>query len=123
MVTVVAGVRMSPGEARVAEFLRDRRWHSTREIQRACEVTVNSRVSDLRKRGFVIKKKGPIPGEVGAMAYAYRLIRVPDVASGGVPAAVASEPRRRRRGQGKGRVMAPAGGFVQPSLFDSGLAA
>lgn len=63
---------ISSGTARVLELLRDRRWHSSAEIEQACRVTCHSRLSDLRREGHVIQKRRN-PGCTGREMFSWRL--------------------------------------------------
>lgn len=62
------------GNQRLLEFLRDGRWYTTGELARACEVTVHSRVSDLRRLGHVIEKRTN-HGQTGYQKFSYRLVQ------------------------------------------------
>lgn len=62
------------GNLRVLELLRDGRWHTAAEIERLCEVTCHSRISDLRNRhGHVIERRRN-PGGTGRATFMYRLV-------------------------------------------------
>lgn len=63
---------ISTGTARVLELLRDRRWHSSAEIEQACRVTCHSRLADLRREGHVIQKRRN-PGCTGREMFSWRL--------------------------------------------------
>ncbi len=63
--------------ARVIQFLSDGYWHTVPHIQQACgTMRLNSRISELRKRGYVIECER-VAGEVGAAAYRYRMLGRP----------------------------------------------
>lgn len=75
----------------LADVLADGEWHSLGEIlersvrDRGCGLTVHSRVSDLRKRGFVIENRTAANGS-GRRDSSYRLISSGVPAGGGIVA-------------------------------------
>src|SRR5688572_12152151 len=63
--------------ALILEVLKDGAPHSVPEIhQRAGTSRLNSRISDLRKKGYAIQC-WRVPGKTGAAAYMYQLIDEP----------------------------------------------
>jgi hypothetical protein len=62
----------------VLDVLGDRRWHTSSEIEQAQPMRVNSRVAELRRRGYLIEHKhlGGVPE--GTAAHAYRLAATPE---------------------------------------------
>jgi hypothetical protein len=68
--------RRPSGCERILQLLADGRWHSTYELQVGLGVMAHSRVSDLRKRGYLIETRRT-SGE-GLHANEYRLVAAPD---------------------------------------------
>lgn len=62
------------GNLRVLELLRDGRWHTAAEIERVCEVTCHSRISDLRNRHGHLVERRRNPGGTGRGKFMYRLV-------------------------------------------------
>lgn len=59
----------------ILAVLRDREWHTTAEIHRRCGFSrLNSRISDLRKRGHVIDSDRIEGVPIGPDAYKYLLV-------------------------------------------------
>lgn len=84
--------RVQPGSqnARILDVLADREWHSTAAIHRAAGFSrLNSRIAELRPRGYVIEHRGE---GFGADLHEYRLISSPldETASQRAPLAVSS---------------------------------
>lgn len=65
------------GAQRVLELLQDRRWHSSAEIEQACNVTCHSRLSDLRGEGCVIEKRRN-RGATGREMFSWKLVATGD---------------------------------------------
>jgi hypothetical protein len=61
------------GTQRVLQLLTDGRWHSSAEIEKACEVTCHSRLADLRRDGHVIEKRRN-SNATGRHMYSWRLV-------------------------------------------------
>lgn len=74
----LARQRFTQGAAILA-VLAGGTWHTTAEIHRRAGFSrLNSRISELRKRGFVIEcRHVEERGLVGARAYEYRLVSAP----------------------------------------------
>lgn len=72
-------VRSNSQAARILRVLADGRWHTAAKIQRAAgKSRLNSRVSELRKRGYQIEHE-QIPGKHGALGHRYRLLGKPEI--------------------------------------------
>ena len=74
--TVLAGSQCD----RIARFLSDGEWHTSRELHEACGyMRTNSRVAELRsKHGYEIVGES-VPGKVGTDGYRYRLVTSPSI--------------------------------------------
>lgn len=60
---------------RILRVLRDGNWHSAAEIHQRCGYSrLNSRISELRRRGHNILPSRRVEGASGPEAYEYRLI-------------------------------------------------
>lgn len=92
---------------RILNYLSDGQPHTVAEIHQACGYSrLNSRVADLRKRGFAIYCRS-IPGKTGSEGYSYQLERAP----GAIPGSV---PRAERPHSSGGGSRPSAGRLVQP---------
>lgn len=91
------GGRQPTHAEQILAVLADRKWHTSREIHSLVFCILHSRISDLRKRGYTIDRRG---GGAGAENHEYRLVATPeevaaakdsgagtDAASSGAPAA------------------------------------
>jgi hypothetical protein len=70
---------VKPGSqnARILRALADGSWHSVANIHRKAGTSrLNSRVSELRKYGYVIEHD-TVPGKVGSLGHRYRLLNPP----------------------------------------------
>lgn len=68
------GILAGSQNHRILRVLGDGDWHTTAEIHRRAGFSrLNSRVAELRSRGFVIECER-VSGESGARGYAYRLV-------------------------------------------------
>jgi len=63
--------------ARIVAVLADGKWHTSVNVQRRSGAgRLNSRLSELRRHGYVIDRE-PIPGQSGRLAHRYRLKNPP----------------------------------------------
>lgn len=71
---------------RIVRALSDGRWHTVANIHRAAGTCrLNSRISELRTRGFVIEHD-TVPGRSGSLGHRYRMVKAPlDISFVGVP--------------------------------------
>lgn len=77
--------------SRVLSVLSDGHWHTSANIVRKTGAKrLNSRMSELRKRGFVIDRV-TVPGKTGQLAHRYKLANPP----ASLPVAAGSRSRRR----------------------------
>lgn len=112
------------GNQRVLALLRRGGWISSREIGVTCEVTVNSRVAELRKLGCVIACRH-VSGREGRAAYEYRLdydpLRESAASDARVPAL--ADSLRGRRGDAHGAQGDPGTGRDTPDETRSSVSA
>lgn len=70
-------LRPNSQNARIIAVLADKKWHTTVNIQRRSGATrLNSRMAELRKRGFDIESE-VIHGQSGRLGHRYRLANPP----------------------------------------------
>lgn len=71
-------LRPNSQNARVLRVLSDGRWHTSANIVRKTGAKrLNSRMSELRKRGYEIERE-PIPGKTGELGHRYKLTNPSD---------------------------------------------
>jgi biotin operon repressor len=70
-------VRPNSQNARILRALADGRWHTVANIHRKSGTSrLNSRISELRKHGYVIEHE-TIPQKTGSLGHKYRLLNPP----------------------------------------------